>query len=354
MRATTTRPPSSILLFSALLLAACGDKEVEVDGPVRDTVVWSGSNYTWDLLSHRVSLIRTILAEDETTSLGLIGGDWSTGESFADTPMYRSHHQAISAKGFYVVHGETTLTVGPDGAASASESVSDATLLGMSEHVVVLRGYEINTDVAQGADYPEDYNPAYGYTSRGYGFSLSTPEVSGDTLTFEVAASVRWGVQDRSDMNAAIPYAQTGVRVAWTAIGFEGTLGEDAVSESVTYDHEPPYSEHPPVEAALGAGEGGVEVVGLRSFDLLMTAQDGSDEGDYLRAFGAEVVQAADGTPQSLRAECSNSSVLELLPIDLTVTASVARLALLDPDAAVVVRTVEGSHEVGEDAIASP
>lgn len=321
------------------------------DSTVRDGRVWSGFNYSWELLSHRVAMTRVIMNEDGTFALGLIGGDWSTGGTFDDYPMYRVHYQDISATGFAVVHGETEFTIGPEGTATTTATVTDETIAGMRHQVVVLRGFEIDTDVAQNDDYPSDYDPALGYTSRGFGFGVGTPEVDGDTLQFDVEATLRWGPQDRSDMNAAIPHATTSVVVAWTAIGFKGRWEMESLQASAELEHDPPYSEHEPIGAeslAFASSSRSPEITGLQSFDLLMDDQAGTDEGGYLRRFGMEIIQNDEGVPTHAVAECTNTSVAEEIGVVTTVSAEVARIWLSDNDASVSISTYEGMHDVGD------
>ncbi len=340
----------ALLLLS---LTACNDKSVQIDGPYGEGVVWSGYNYGWDLLSHRLAMSRAVLEEDGSLTLGLIGGDWSTGESFSDTPLYRMRYQNIAAQGLVIVHGTTELTIGPEEDGTASAAVVDADLLAMSEHLVVLRGYTIDTDIPQSADYPTDYDPALGYTSRGFAFAVSAPTAAAESLDFDVTASVRWGPLDREDMNGAIPYAQTAVTVAWTAIGFEGSQTSETITGAVDYAHEPPYTAHDALTMPTTIGSG-VGFAGLRSIDVSVTDQDGTDQGAYLRRFGLEIVQGDDGLPTNLTADGTNSSAFEEIPIRLEASAEVIWAELLDPAAAVEVVVLEGSHDVGEATAASP
>ena len=112
------------LIVPCLLASACvGPPSVDDTGPVDDptsVVVWSGWNHTWGMLSHRVARLRAVLEPDETLSMGIVGGDWSTGESFSDDVNYRMHYQRILGLDSAVEHGETTLQVGPEGHATVS------------------------------------------------------------------------------------------------------------------------------------------------------------------------------------------------------------------------------------------
>ena len=323
------------------------------DGPIRESIIWSGFNYSWDQLSHRVALTRAITEADETLSMGLIGGDWSTGSTFTDTPLYRMRYQRVSSRGFVVVHGQTQTTVGPDGALSTTDHLTDVSLTQQPNHVVVLRGFEINTDIPQNSEYPTDYDPALGYTSRGFGFQVSQPDVESNSLSFSITGDVRWGPQDREDMNAAIAHAQTSITVAWSAIGYTGTRTDTLLSATTNYPHDPPFTVHEP----FGSNhlpiyvDGTPGVVGLTGFDLEMSDQAGTQDGGYLRNFGFEVVQDARGVPTHATAECTNSSAFEEIAIRVTPSANVVWINLDDPDAQNSVIIREGEHDVGSTTI---
>lgn len=348
----------STLLVAALLAAGC-------DNEVRSGHIYAGSSYDWDQLSHRLALARTVMNEDGSAELGMIGGDWSTGGSFSDFPYYRIRTQSVTAKGFAVVHGETTFTLaGTDGEATQSVTVTDATVAGMRDQIVVLRGYEIDTDVTQSdPSYPTaTYDPALGYTSRGFGFRLGEASTDGDDVSFDVTAALRWGPLDREDMNEAIPYAETSVTVAWTVIGFKGSHEVVSLGASEELDWEPPYSEHDPFgegDLDFPASEEALEIVGLQSFDLGLEAQSGTGteeasvtEGAYLRRWGFEVVQGDNGAPSYAIGQITNSSVSEEIGVVATVSADVARIWLKDKDATIDISVLEGSHDVG-DAVAA-
>ena len=151
----------------------------------RVTHVWSGWNHQWGLLSHRVSLVRVRAGDDGSAESGILGGDWSTGESWSDDVNVRIHQQAVQAPDLVVTTGEISFTVGPDGEASAP--IPDAV-----GEFVVLQGFEIDTDVpladSPDADVP-DYDPALGFTSRGFGMAIG----EGDESGWEATATVRWG-----------------------------------------------------------------------------------------------------------------------------------------------------------------
>ena len=157
-------------------------------------------------------------------------------------------------------------------------------------------------------------------------------------------------------MNSAIEHAQSDVVISWTAIGFSGDLSSETISSTVDYDWDPPYTEH----EALGAdalpisigGENGF--LGLRSLDLLIVDQEGSNEGCYLRRFGLEAVQDENGVPQYATADGTNSSAFEEIAIQFTASADLIWAELADRDATVEVVEVSGTHEVGAATVAAP
>ena len=332
-------------------LSSCGSK---VTGPEGSGVIWSGFNYSWDLLSHRIALNEVTLEEDGSLALAMIGGDWSTGSTFSDAPLYRVRYQNVSAKGLIIEHGSTTFTMdGPDGSGTETATITNDQILEMENTIVVLRGYSIDTDIEQDADYPDKYDPALGYTSRGFAMSLSELDAAG---SFDVSAQLRWGPQDRSDMNEAIEHAQSTMVVSWTAIGFSGELTEQSISATVDYPWEPPYTEHEALgesDLPISLGEE-IGFVGLRSIDLLIVDTEGTDEGCYLRRYGLEVVQDSTGLPQYAIADGTNSSAFEEIALTFTASADVVWAELADNDATVEVVEMSGTHEVGAVTVAAP
>lgn len=337
-------------------MLACGG------GGQEEVVLWSGFNYRWDLLSHRISYLSTVSDEAGGLQLGLVGGDWSTGEAFTDAAWYRVRTSHVRSPSIAVAHGETSLTVGPDGLASGTASVTDPDVLAMPSHVALLRGFVIDTGVEQPEGYPiDDYDPAYGYTSRGFGFAVGEPTDAGGALEFAVDAAVRWGPQDREDMNAAIPFAETGVTVAWTLVGFDGDSAAQEVTATLDQPYDAPYSPH----ERLGSGDLDLSMrtdldhgfPGISAFDLLIEDQEGSDEGDYLRSFGVELVRdegADDAFEGYILADGSNSSALEYMAMRLTATSTARWIGLSGRGAEIEPHVAEGYHAVGTLDVPAP
>ena len=171
-------------------LLACAD-------PGEPELLLTGWEYEWEQLSHRVSYVRVGLEPDSSLDLGLVGGDWSTGATFTDTPMYRVRYQEVTGAGVHVRRASTTLSIGPDQEATGEVEVDVSDVPAGDDLVAIINGFELNTGVQQGEGYPDDYNPAYGYTSNGFGITLGEVTRDGDTARVPVTGAVRWGPQDQ-------------------------------------------------------------------------------------------------------------------------------------------------------------
>jgi hypothetical protein len=313
-------------------------------------LVWAGWNHTWDILSHRLSYVRAILGEDETLQMGLIGGDWSTGAVASDSPTYRMHYQRVRGGDLQFVQGETEVIVGPEGEVTVPVDIEMAL---QAPVTIVLRGFEIDTDIEQAADYPSEYTPDLGYTSRGFGFSVSEPNVHAEFTSFALSARVRWGTLDRPDMNAAIPHARTKVRVAWTAIASNCPPVRSRLTDQVPLSHTPPNSEqqgsswHTPQVQARG-------IMGITHFDLGLESTDQAGEGEYLRSYGVEIALNEAGlAPQAVSAELLTSSIFELSPMRFSSSVELAWIPVDDESFHLETVSVSGEHEIGPVEIPS-
>jgi len=327
-------------LIPCFLLLSCA--EPKPSEPSTPDFVWAGWNHTWEKLSHRVSFIRAIATPEGGLQMGIRGGDWSTGDTWADETAYRMQLQRVTSTGLSIVHGETSMTIGPDGQTTRTETLDmDAEAI----HVV-LRGFELDTDVEQDPDYPE-YDPALGYTSRGFGMAVGSVDSDATEASFEVSAQVLWGPRDRDDMNAAMDLAQTHVRVAWTAIGHSGSASEASVTDALDLNHTPPYSEQSGLSLSTDlSGEAGI--AGITGFHLGVRDQDGGEGGDYLRSFGVELDLREDGSaPQTVQTEVMTSSAIELGTMHFAPEIDMIWITPESDELDVQPMTRQGTHPVG-------
>ena len=350
------RHAKALLLLAGPLGACVGKATGDSSAATPEAVqLWAGWSHTWDLLNHRVSYAEAVLEADGSARLGLVGGDWTTGAGATDVPLYRFRQQVISAEGLQVVHGSTLLTVQSNAAAQASVEVP-LPAGAPGAWVAVLRGFRINTDTTQqDPAYPADYDPALGYTSRGFGFSLGEVEIDSEQLRFDAIADVRWGPSspedplDRTAMNLATAIATTEVEVAWSLVGFDGALTTASATADTAYpagvfsDQAPFSAEQLPLGLPPGAG-----VAGLRGFDLALAVPDSPGRGEYLRSMGVELdVAPGRSPPVEASATLTTSSLVELSDVTVAATVDVAWVALADGDATHEAILREGEGPVG-------
>ena len=310
-----------------------------ISGPTH--TLWSGWNHTWGMLSHRVSLIEVQTGRPGFAQSGILGGDWSTGDTWSDDVEHRIHQQHVTGNELAVETGSVTFTVGPEGGASTIVIDMD------NPDTVVLQGFTINTDVAQTADYPTDYDPALGYTSRGFGVHLRYLPAQG---TVEAGADIRWGPRDRDDMNRALEVAQTEVTVHFAAVKAEAGVKRARYTGSQDLLHDPPYSEQSALTEPLNWS--GLGVLGIERFALLLDDTDGGAGGDYLRSFGVEMPPNSSGeAPAAVSTEILTSSAVELGTMSMRVEADLVWMPLDPERSRVEGETIAGSHPVGSHAV---
>jgi hypothetical protein len=341
-----------------LWLLAC------TEAPSNEGYLLTGWYYGWENLSHRIALLDVGLEQDEQTpwlDLGFIGGPYSSGAAGTDVPLYRVSYEKISSPDLWFAEGEVEMVIGPNASTQQGSAVGSIPDPGFGEvdgMIAVLRGFRIATDVEQGADYPLDvYDPAYGYTSKGFSVELGAPTLVGDNLEVPVEGTVRWAAQDRDDMNAAIPYAMTELVVRYTIVGYKGSLESQKIQGEKIYEVENPdapmwsFTEQPPMTTSLElAGKGRTGPIAWTSFDFLVN-ETGSfaGEGDYMRAIGLEMRPTADARGEieaAVTTTVQTSSLIELTELNAAFQANAVRIGV--KDAVVEHFQVEGSHPVGE------
>ena len=317
------------------LFTACTVPEFE------QSVLWSGYHYEWEELSHRIALIHTEIHEDATSTMGMIGGDWSTGDLFSDALLFRMHQQHVSDPYFRTINGSSSIVLEAD--------TEQTMTISLEEDVVgiALQGFRINTDMDQSTDYPADYNPAHGYTSSGISCTI-TPDF--EQQTANISVQVDWGPQDRSVMNEAMLHAKSEVTIYWSQIKNKTEPTTETLDIVESLPHEPPFSEHdvPTQEVEHESNS----VVGIRSFSLALTDQEGSDMGSYWRDMGVEVIPTSSGSSISLHA--SNSSLIEEIPVDFLGTVTLDVYPLGHKDSTIEYHTIEDGHDVGTFEFPAP
>jgi len=273
--------------------------------PCPRAVVTSGLGLRWKLVNHRISLWEVApdqpvcpaaVPEDVPLSVGSIGGPWSTGQVFTDAPSVSYAYFAVDcgAAAFASVSVPVTIDApSPAGSASGAVALAEHGLAGRERYAALLAGLALTTDVPQTDPlYPPEYDPAYGYTSRGIGAGVTGLAVEGGVARFDVWVRFEHGPADRPDMNEALKHARTRAVVHVLLAGLDG----GAVTEeprAYTLEYPPPpllfAREYPRAPEELRrmeiAGVPGLPVaaVGLASFEFRLFGPVA--EGDYMREF---------------------------------------------------------------------
>ncbi len=275
-----------------------GDTELCVQA-----LIPNGFGLAWERLNHRISEFAvsydpgTAVACDGQTGASAnvfsIGGDFSTGEVAIDEPIARLAYAVVGAydpdttpsqaSAVDVALGQTTLEIDPS--QNATVELPDLNLSKTFEtEVVAIAGLALSSNVAQGPDYPEDYEARLGYTSRGV--ALEVDEAKG-----EVSVAFRLGLADRDNVNRAIAVANTRAIAHLAKIGFsDGAVTRASHSLSHTYPgkafgESDPLPELPSGKTALVIqGQPGFDraTVVLTGFDYLFFGSK-PDAGDYMR-----------------------------------------------------------------------
>lgn len=243
----------------------------------------------WRNANHRISLWEVRLEPElpwcqvGALTAAYIGGDWTTGEAQTDVPTVSATVVPVVAEPSTVGAWRQSVVfdLEPPGAAATTVEIDreQAHLLGYAELVPLVVGVRFATDVPQGPDYPSDYEPRLGYTSRGFGAGVVLIEATEQTALVEVDVRFEHGPSDREDMNRAIPLARTRAVVDVLLVG----VGRPAVTGRVGYTLQYPRQaigedpEHPHASADQQrltlAGEPGAPAgfVGLQRFDLALS-----------------------------------------------------------------------------------
>ncbi len=336
-----------VILASLLLCACAGEPETHV--------LWGGFGFDWETLSHRIGYLRSGSTQPEgegsfDLELGLIGGPWSLIEESPEQITFLQPWWAVKSKGFSAFAGALDLSIGPEGVAEETVRLSwaDSGLSSEGRYAVLLGGFGFDMNVAQTADYPNDYPAADGWTPQALGAGVGAPVVDSEGLSFQAWLKFVPGPLDREDMNQALPFATIGGSLRYLVVALdEGAMTEASFAASAYYAADPPNTpigELSEAERTVSVdGEAGWEqaVPGLRSFEVALSESLGL-EGRYLRALrtAIESFEYEAGTGQSsfqIDAYGSHSSFFE--EGDLELRFSVGLLLVQWGDAEAVIQS---------------
>lgn len=227
-------------------------------------VVPSAFGLSWERANHRISEWAVgVESEDErsceadTLAATYVGGDWTSGDVATDTPSVAARIERVQATPEVLGVGRARIALDVDAGGEARVRTTvdrePSALQGYAHLTPIILAVRFDTDVPQRAEYPEDYDPALGYTSRGLGVRASMARSSDTSFDVQVDARFAHGPSDRPDMNLASSLATSRVTVDVLVVG----TTVSPVTGSVAYAIEHPKQnigedpEHPRADPAL-------------------------------------------------------------------------------------------------------
>lgn len=338
-------------------------------------VITSGFGLRWATLNHRISLWSVYprlegpclgaSPGDRVLSVGCVGGPWSTGHIGTDTPWVSYEYWTLESPlaAFSTVSVPITIDApSAFGTGSVRIDLARSGLRGYQRYAALLLGLRLETGVKQNDPlYPPEYDPSWGYTSRGIGAGIVDLDTGDGTLDLAVWARFEHGPSDRADMNRALQHARTRAVVHVLLVGLSsGAYTAETVSYRLEYPKPrrffaPDYP-HAPEELRRieiqGAAGLPVAVAGLSGFDLCLFGS--SNRGDYVRELSASVrlVSYDPGTGRVLLdvdGFASNVGLLTYETMENDVSATVVVLQV--PEGRATAGRLNRAFETGEALI---
>lgn len=225
--------------------------------PCSSAVIPNRLGLAWKELNHRYSVLDLQLGETssedclpERLQTEFIGGPYSgsSGSSGSggidDTPILEYGFQTRDSTGepdvaFVRRNFKRTFEASSDLEETRTYTRESLQLRGYENVVAVIEGFRIDTDVEQVEDYPEDYDPAHGYTVHGLGASVDVTTVTDGEIDLHYRLRFEPGPSpDREDLNRAVEHARVSARLDILLIGLS-----EAPTTSGSVDYRVEYPE---------------------------------------------------------------------------------------------------------------
>lgn len=356
------------------LLAACGESAPRYAPLACDRfVVPTTLGLAWQNLNHRISRWQVALepppgqaCQADTLRATYVGGDWTTGETATDVPRvaWAGQRVQVDPAVLGVARVRVLLEIGAEGEVERQLTLTraDLHLLHYPRVVALIEGLALDTDVPQDAGYPEDYDPAHGYTSRGIGAWARVTAEGDEALAVTAGARFAHGTSDRPDMNGAIPFARTGATLDLLLLGvaeadvIEGQVDYTLTTQKPAFLNDEPCTEPTEQDADLalqgpaGAAPG---LVGWTSFRFDLDPAEEEGAGYYIRELRVDLSPLAAPDAQgrlALRADgfaCNASRFVAFYALRSRFQGAVAWIPV-DVDTAPVV--IEQAFDTGSAA----
>ena len=207
-----------------------------------------GFELHWEWFNHRISYMKMRPSKRENCQpthldAGFVGGSFSTGAFFEDTPhisyMYQPVRSQDPAK---MIASRVTLSadIGPDGTVSGSKYISrrQTGLDNYDQVVALIEGISFHTGVEQESEYPTKYNPSNGYTMRGIGARARVTALTPDEIELDYGLKFETGIAPdwRPNMNKARQHARVRGHLDVLLVGFNDVpVHRNKISYDVAY-----------------------------------------------------------------------------------------------------------------------
>jgi hypothetical protein len=259
--------------------AACSEFVV----PTRLGFRWKALNHRFSAWNHQLDREGDSRCRARTLDVAHIGGDFSEGNDEAPRLKY-GFRERTGGGPERIGAARQTIEVSIDstGVATGTRTLqrSDLSLRNYRDVVALVEGFGFETDVAQSDDYPDDYNPAHGYTMHHIGASVDA-SADAETIELDYRLRVEPGTSpDREPHNRAVPHARLEGRLDVLLVGHSDTpLTTGSVDYSYQHakpagfeeDDFSPASEDKQRLTLEGTPEAGRGMFGIRSFDIELT-----------------------------------------------------------------------------------
>ena len=179
-----------------------------------------GFELHWKWLNHRISYMKVRPGErqkcqPESLEAGFVGGTFSSGAFFEDTPQLSYLYQPVTSRSLEQMSAArvtVSANIGPSGVVEGTKVLS-RTLLALDTHdqvIALVEGVSFHTGVEQGDSYPPEYDPANGYTMRGIGVEAEVAALTPDQIELNYAMRFETGIAPdwRPQMNRARKHAR--------------------------------------------------------------------------------------------------------------------------------------------------
>jgi hypothetical protein len=288
-------------------------------------------DWAWEGFNHRVSQMGVWPTQGpdgalQSAELTFVGGDFTTGAIAEDDAIVSARWVSFAAsRAAYI---DVRAMVPSDETLLQRIDISPLLpLWGDGVIQVAIVGMRFNTGVEQPEEYPDNYEPALGFTNRGLGVRASLEGLSNRGLQIDLRFEHGLAEDEvlRADMNAAMPFAQTAAEVRivlfkpandvpsdWFVHEFEFEQEGDPPRFTSDLQPEPSDALRAFTAPAPGAPVGNVVLSGffLKFFNHCSPLDDcygmgecvgdcvfeGFAPGEYIRRFaiGVETIQCSD------------------------------------------------------------